>query len=368
MSYKFEQCYQCGDKQFHNIYQAFNHQKLTGHFPHFVIDENLVKALQGFRKPPNLTSSYIKGLMITRLKALRKKYRKMKLMYSGGTDSYTILKLCVDNDIFIDETITQMISMNNDIRTNLEYFTGLRMIKKYEGTMIGKVTELHPTDRDLDFVKDTYWFCDPIMVPGANLPWRPYSLRKMVRCAKDDDDLDTIVLLGYEKPRILVEDKKPYWVINDASCGEMMGSTNTIPFFHDKENPELTVALTYVMLDNLKINGYKSGTLLGYHYFEKSTKMKLLKEYGFAASPHNFINMALLGKTMYNFNRKTKRFYEELRKEGKEDFIEAMFATHDRIIGLYQNVPHAIQIEGRTVKSIGRYSQKIPILQDKFAS
>jgi len=366
MKYIFNQHYQCGDKQFHNIFQAFNQQKLTGHFPSFVVDEDLITALQGSKRPSALTPSYIKGLMIKRLKELRRKYNKLKLMYSGGTDSYTILKLCVDNDIYIDETVTQMISMTNNVRTNLEYHAGLRLAKKYEGYLVGKCTELHPTDKDLDFVNDPYWFYDPIMVPGPSLTWRPYSLPKMIRDAGDDD---TIVLVGYEKPRILIENGKPYWVINDASAGEMMGTTNAIPFFHDKENPELAVALTYALLDNLKINGYKSGTLVGYHHFKKkSTKMKLLDDYGFTATPHNFVNMALLGKEQYNFNRKTKRFYEELRKEGKEDFIEAMFATRDKIIRLYQNLPHALEIDGKSVKAVGRYSQKIPILQDKFGS
>lgn len=367
MSYKFDHYYQCGDKKFHNIFQAFDQQKLTGHFPKFVADVDLIKALRGFKKPSNLSPSYIKDLMIKRLKELRRKYNKMKLMYSGGTDSYTIMKLCVENDIYIDETVTQMISLTNNLRTNLEYYTGVNLAKKYEGDQIGKCTEIHPTDQDLEYVNDPYWFRDPYVVAGTNLPWRPYSLPKMIDHAKSGED-DSIVLVGYEKPKILIEDGQPYWVLMDSNCGEMMGTSNSVPFFHDKENPELTVALAYVMLDNLKLRGHKSGTLLNFHTFEKSKKEKILEASGFSVTPHNFVNMALLGKTMYNLNRKTQRFHNELRKEGKEDFINKLFSTHKRIIDLYQDIPHAIKVNGMMVKSVGRYSQKIPILQDKFAS
>ena len=367
MSYIFNCHYNSGDKKFHNIHQAFNEQKCSGHFTSFTVDAQLIEALNHCGKPQHLTPDYIKKLMITRLKTLRKKYRKMKLLYSGGTDSYTILKLCVENDIYVDETITQMISMNNDIRTNLEYIPGLRSAKKYEGKMIGKITELHPTDQDLEFVNDPYWFCDPYMAPGSSVPWRPYSLPKMVDIAKDGDN-DTIVLAGYEKPRILIENNKPHWVILDSDCGEMMGTTNTVPFFSDKENPELAVALSYVMLKHIDIRGYKSGTLLGFQNLETSVKKKLLPAYGFSVLPNNFINMALLGKTPYNFNRKTAGFYKELKRNGKDHFIDKMFETRKRIISLYKDVPHAIEVNGLMVKTVGRYSKKIQILQDKFSS
>lgn len=367
MTYFFKLYYQCGDKRFHNIFQAFREQKETKHFPEFVLDQDLVQILANFKRPKNLDKKYIRELMISRLKYLRKKYNKMKLGYSGGTDSYTILKLCMDNDIYIDETITQMTSIEKNLRTNLEYYAGITLAKKYEGTLIGKCTELHPSNQDLEFVNDPDWFYDEKKLRGPSIPFRVYSTQNIIDQAIGHEN-DSIMLMGYEKPRFLIEDGKLYWTVIDSSVGEMMGMRNTVPFFLDKDNPELVVSLAYKTIDNLDINKKLSkNQLIGFHTNSHAKQLELLDECGFHKTPHHFLNVGLLGKTTFNFNRKSQRFFEELKRHGKHEFIDKILDTHKRIFNLYGDLPHAIQTKGNLVKAVNRFSQRIPILQDKFA-
>lgn len=362
MTYYFNQYYKCGDKKFHNIWQAFDEQRSTGHFPEYVVDEQLIKSISNHPRPKDTSPNAIRGLMVRRLKALRQKYNKLKILYSGGTDSYTILKLCIDNDIYVDETITHMVSIENNLRTNLEYVAALRIAKRYEGTLIGKCRQIHPTlEEHRKFYTDD-WFKDEKLCPGANLPRRPYGLPLIAEEAMGDDK-DTILLCGYEKPKIVVEDHKPYWVLGDAAAGEIMGIKNLVPFFHDKDNPELLVSLTYVTMDKMD---YSKPGMVSYHDADRKTKFELLEAYAYHTTGHNFLDMAILGKEPYNVNRKNMRLMKELARVGMDDYMEQHFRTHARIKSLYNDLPYAIEKRGRLVKPIGRYSQKIPILQDKF--
>ena len=366
MSYQFKTYYQCGDKQFHNIFQAFREQEKTKHFPKFFLDHDLISVLSNAKKPKNLSREYIRDLMVSRLKHLRKKYNKLKIGYSGGTDSYTILRLCVDNNIFVDETITQMSSIRKDLRTNLEYYAGVSLAKKYEGTHIGKCTELHPTDDDLKFVDDPEWFYNEKICPGSNLPYRVYSTANIIEKAIGSDK-DSIMLMGYEKPRFIAEDGKLYWTVIDSSIGEMMGQDNTVPFFLDKDNPELVMALAYATLEDLDMKKILStNQLIGFHTQDHTTQIKLLDRCGFYKTPHHFINVGLMGKTTYSFNRKSQKFFAELRKHGKQDYIDKIFGTHKRILDRYRHLPYAIESKNNLVKSVVRYSQKIQVLPNAF--
>jgi len=368
MSYFFNSYYKCGDKSFHNIFQALREQRQTKHFPKFVLDEDLVSILADSKKPKRLDSQYIRSLMIARLKDLRKKYGKLKIAYSGGTDSYTIMKLCVDNDIYIDETITQMTSIRKDVRTNLEYYAGVRLAKKYEGTLIGKCTELHPSDADLNFVNDKEWFYDEKIITGPIIPFRVYSTPDIIKQAIGSEE-DTIVLMGYEKPRFEIENGKLYWTVIDSSVGEMMGQQNTVPFFLDKENPELVTALAYAVLDKLDVNqSLSTNQLIGFNSLEHSKQIELLDACGFHKTPHHFINVGLLGKTVFNFNRKARRFFKELQSHAKQEFIDKIYHTHKTISALYKDLPYALEFDGDLVKSVVRYSQRIEIGPSKFGS
>ena len=370
MSKLFTNYYQCGNKQFHNIYQAFAHQKSTGHLPLYKIDQGLIDSISNFKRPTNLSVDYIRKLMIDRLKEIRKKYNKMKLPYSGGTDSYTLLKLCMDNDIYVDEIVTQVASITKNVRTDLESFAGFKLAKQWmaEGKLIGKHTIMYPTLDDLNYVNDPDWIYNDRIVPGMNIPFRIYCLPSIIDQALKDDE-DAIVITGHEKTRFLIEDGKMHWCVLDASAGEMMGVKNTLPFFLDKENPELIVAMAYAVIDRLDLNRLLPNDQdISFSSRTNHDKIKWLEAAGYHLTPYHFLNVASLGKEAYNFNKKSQGFINELEKMGHHNYYSKILHTHRKILNLYGDLPHAITVNGKLVKAVNRYSQKVPILQDKFAS
>ena len=360
--YNFNLYYQCGEDKFHNIFQAFEHQKQTGHFPKFVLDEELVQNISQRKKPKDVSPYAIRKLIVDRLKDLRRKYKKLKIAYSGGTDSYTILKLCIDNDIYIDETITIIASLYGNVRVDLEYLAGLKLAKIHEGTKIGKCVQVRPTVKDLEHLDNPDWFLDTRYVRGHYLPVRPYWLADLIE--KDVANGDTVYLTGYEKPHFVIEGGIPQWYVDDKTAGELMGVENTVPVFLDKDNPDLVVSLAYASLPFM--HGLKEGQHFSYATRDTKTKLKMLDAYSFEKTPYNFVNVATLGKQKYSFNTKARYFLKELKQNGHLDYEAKLLDTHQRISDLYGNLPYSMDTDGRLVQPIGRLSQKIPILQDKF--
>ena len=147
----------------------------------------------------------------------------------------------------------------------------------------------------------------------------------------------------------------------------MMGSPNNIPLFLDKDNPELVVSMAYAALDQIrKFNIQPRGKQLKFTTRDPNVRKHYLKGIGLHPTPYNFINMHLLGKVDYNDNRKTARFFEELKKHGRADYIEKMYDTHKRVKELYGGLPYALESKGNLVKSVLRQCQRIEILPNTF--
>ena len=128
----FPQYYLCGEKQFTNLFQAFDHQKNTGHFPHYEIDPELIESLKHIKRPKNLSTQYIRDLIIKGLRQIRNKNSKLRLCLGGGTDSWTILDVCIKNDIYLDEVVTGLVSFEGDVRADLEYLPAIAYAKNHE--------------------------------------------------------------------------------------------------------------------------------------------------------------------------------------------------------------------------------------------
>jgi len=61
-------------------------------------------------------------LLVDRAKQLRDTYKYLKLWYSGGADSTTVLKTFIENGIFIDEIVVSRMAINDNFsnKSNLE--------------------------------------------------------------------------------------------------------------------------------------------------------------------------------------------------------------------------------------------------------
>ena len=245
----FTQYYQSGNRKFSNLFRAFDSYKETGQYISYHIDDKFVESISGHKKPQDTSSKAIVGLMIKGLQQLRKKHSKIRLALGGGTDSWTILKLCMQNNIYLDQVLCGLVSFSSNVRADLEYLPAVKYAKEHEGTRIGEVITLAPTRESLKFIEDPEWFKK---TGGPLLPIRP-MITQMGERLMNDPGSGYITITGIDKPTVIVKEGKPYWTLLDVRVmAEWMGIKNHCPLFHDSDNPELTVAMTYSFMDHVK--------------------------------------------------------------------------------------------------------------------
>lgn len=360
----FNQWYDCSGEKFFNLWQIYKkYQKdLEQGYKHieYVIDEDLIKSLQNIKRP-NTDPNYIRQLMINQLKKIRHKFSKVRLLYSGGTDSRTILKLAIENDIYIDETITHMVSFNQNIRTNIEYLDGIKFAKDHYKTHIGKITIVHPKLTDLDYYYNENWYLDLNVVKGC-----PFWLRgQYIHRYMPEPTEDSITLTGSEKPQIANYNGNLFWCLLDDPLSEYMQTHSIYHFFCDKNNPELIASQIYAFIENC--NNFKEGHNC-INDFGKNTRIDLITKLGYYLTGKSYIDKALIGKKNFNLSTKNKMFIKELSQLGHEKLLEKIKATHFGIYLQYKNIPHGVEFFNGFVKSVARFSKKIPIYQDSFGS
>jgi len=357
--------YKCGDKKFLNIWQAFDHQLRTKNIPNYILDEDFVALLKNSKRPKNLSGNYIKSLIIDRLKQLRKQYRYLRLSLGGGTDSYSLLKYCVQNDIYLDEVYTHMVSLSPNTRMNLEFIPALNYAKSYVGQTIGSVIQHYPSIKECEFILEPGWYKNLKWVRGSMLPIR--GVAPVQNLYKTDLPIhDTLTIYGFEKPYFIKENGIIYWIQLDPGLSELMGCENALPLFFDKECPEIAIAMAFAMLEHSDL----SKDFIGYDVQPALKKQKILHEMGLESTGHFFIDHHTLGKSLIDCKSKKNIMYQnELVNHGRHDIVDAYFKTHKLIIAQYKKMDHAIEIyENDLVKPVSRISQKIPVYQDFFGS
>jgi len=360
-SHAFDQWYECGDKKFLNIWQAFDYQKESGHFPEYKFDPEFIANIQNIKRPKNLNHQYIKNLIVNRLKQLRKQHKFLRLALGGGTDSFSILKYCVENDIYLDEVFTRMMTINENIRHNIEYMPALRYAEKHVGKSIGKVLKIHPTIQEAEYPLQKDWYKN--LLVGNCLSGRHciYSHYYKVTDLPFDD---TMTIVGYDKPYIQKENGQMYWTQIDGGISETMGCKNSLPLFFDKHNPELAVCMAYALLENSDTDR----DFIGFDIQPKQHKLKILHAMGLESTGHHYLDFHLWGKAPFEgMNTKHLIAQRELIKLGRQDIVDAYLNTNKIIILQYQSLPHGIEVkENKFVKATNRLCQKVPIYQDSF--
>lgn len=362
----FDQWYECGDKKFLNIWQAFDYQKESGHLPLYRFDPEFIKNIQNIKRPKNLNHQYIKNLIVNRLKNLRKKYKYLRLSLGGGTDSFSLLKYCVEHDIYLDEVFTHMITIDrSDVRHNIEYLPALRFAESHVGNSIGKVIRIHPTIQDSSYPLIKDWYSNDNIIRGSQVAGR-CSIFSQYYNRTELPLNDCMNIFGLDKPYIRKENGQLFWTQIDGGISEIMGCPNTIPLFFDKHNPELAVAMTYALLE-------KSDTtkeFIGYDIQPKHKKLDILNHMGLESTGHHYLDFHLWGKAPYEYqNKKNIIAQKELIKLGRKDIVDAYYDTMKIMILKYKDVPYGIEVQDNIhVKAVNRLCQKVPIYQDSFGS
>ena len=362
----FDQWYECGDKKFLNIWQAFDYQKESGHFPLYKFDPEFIENIKNIKRPKNLNHQYIKNLIVNRLKQLRKEHKFLRLALGGGTDSFSILKYCIEHDIYIDEVFTWMLTIDQkNVRNNIEYLPALKFAEKHVGQTVGKVLKLYPTIRDAEFTLQNGWYRNDQIIVGNHLPARSAMFSHYYKITDLPID-ETITIFGFDKPYIQKENNQMYWTQIDGGISEIMGCKNILPLFYDKHNPELTVSMAYALLENSNTDH----DFIGYDTQPSKNKLQILHAMGLESTGHHYLDFHLWGKEPFEYqNKKNIIAQKELQKLGRQDIIDAYFKTLKIIILQYKELPYGIEIKNNIyAKATNRFCQKVPIYQDSFGS
>jgi hypothetical protein len=360
----FHQWYECSSEKYYNLWQIYeqHQQHLIDGTKHieYVIDPELIEVLKNFKKP-RTDKKYIQSLIVDSLKKIRKKYNKVRLLYSGGTDSHTILKTAIDNDIYIDETITHMVSMEDNPKVNIEYLPGLKYANLHTQKQIGKITVIRPVIDDIAYYNDDNWYLDQSIVKGSPLWLRgQYVCRYMPKAEQG-----TITLTGYEKPQIINQAGQLYWSIPDNPMSEYMEVDSIYHFFCDKNNPELLVSQLYAFIDNIKTFGNLHNNI---DSFGTKKRLDLINKLGYYSTGRPYLDKALIGKQTFYTSLKNRLFIKELIKLGHQSTVDLITDTHKKIFLKYYNIPHGLEYMHGFVEPVSRFSQKIAIYQDSIGS
>ena len=363
MENNFKTWYQVADKKFVNIFNAFDESVKTKEFAHFCIDPDFYKALTSVSRPKNYSPDYIQSLIAKQLRVLRKKYSYIRLAYTGGTDSHTILKVAMDNKIYIDETWTVLVSLKNDKEGDKEYLPGLTYAKQFEGTLIGKVTTITPNIKDYWFRTIIDWWKNPKYLRGQYV-----SFRQDITSGYLNKLEKGITIVGTEKPFMFKKNKKWYWFTDDSPHGEFMGLPNIYSMYMDKNNPELPVAQTYASLDfmknkkNIGEKNIEDRVEFKFENLNNINRLECFKKLGCYILTKD-LGLARYGKGVVQFNNQKHQFAKkELVAMNRSDIVEKWLQTNLEIYEEYKNYPYMVELKDQKyVKTVNRYSKFLEI-------
>jgi hypothetical protein len=168
------------------------------------------------------------------LKNLRSKNKTVKLMYSGGTDSATILDLAHQHDITIDETITLVIQ-DIDYPSNTEQKNiVMPSLEKYR-QVINKASVVVYTHEEIErHFEDKYAFfsgpCDAVIPVG-------FTAAKYTALEPYMNQEGACVISGIDKPEVLYYNGKWYATcVDSAVAWGDQSIKNLVPFYMDAGN------------------------------------------------------------------------------------------------------------------------------------
>lgn len=173
------------------------------------------------------------SLYLKRAKQLREKYDYLVLYYSGGADSNNILHTFLDNDIFIDEIVMQLVgedrkNYNNTDLSNRNTYAEIDYVAiPYLNKLKNK---LHPNTKiriqdfgepTIEVLKKDNWFEDfplgtNITLGGVGRQYAQVLDNHIVRLA--DTNKTVCQILGVDKPLVHFDGTDYYAYFLDASA------------------------------------------------------------------------------------------------------------------------------------------------------
>jgi|GEM_PF-1827370 hypothetical protein len=244
----------CGNKTFKNKWDLLSFSRQTNKAPVFhFFDESF--STYDWAKNPTLSWE---ELLRIRAEQLREKYDYIRLFYSGGVDSQTMLNTFIKNNIYLDEILVYRASAFTD-KFDLDpaeseiTSVAIPFLKSIEQLIPKtKFTILETTPKMLSsIVTESYFYEESTF---AIRPWCESHLYKLhpklyapVEAGKFHCDLR-----GGDKPKVYLKDHNYYMAMYDSSRIWDIGDKYLENFYIGPDMPELHAKQCHIVVDYLE--------------------------------------------------------------------------------------------------------------------
>lgn len=256
-----------------------------------------------------------KELLKQRALQLRDKYKFIKLYFSGGQDSMTMLNAFVENNIFIDQICIYLFGSENS-ESNIEANNyAIPYIKKhFEGTKT-KITILN---NDFNYYNE--YLGDKWLQTRTNLSLRhDYipNIRGKNYCN----------LFGFLDPTVYFENGKYYHTLWDGEIDELIGFRNCECFFSSEDSFDLHLKQLHLVKNFIKFSRDKNH-ILDLYTREPDIYLDAVKVV--CRDKALFPKIYKKGKRNFITNQKDKIIFNELPKYLQDRY---KYVTSTRIEG-----------------------------------
>jgi hypothetical protein len=341
--------YTVNDKKFINFFQASEYAHEHNGFVDFKVDPTDVADFCSV-DVARLEQMDIRDLYKKKIAFLRENFGKLRLLYSGGTDSHTILDLAKEIGIEFDEVLTELVSIKGNTKLDIEYLPAIEYVK-HNG--IKNHHCIRPELQHYEIYKDPTWVKD---VCGSQ--WFSFRGAKFDLTLRDREPMTLVT--GHDKTYMYVSaEGKYYWIIRDVPFSEEM-RYDQVAFYLDSIMPEVAVKQAYMRKRYLQkyrpmVRGLVDGQSRAQPGHPTSRDVSLSEqeiyyEYLGRSSPLSELTKdpVIMGKGYPTWNS-PKHFLamEELKEMGRGDLVEAFFNSMEKVKEAYKNHKHCLSLTGK---------------------
>lgn len=229
-------------------FDAWRAANKLGIMPSFYFYEEQYDKLDWTKEPTESWDEICYERCIT----LRQKYKKLSLFYSAGRDSHHILKCFYYFNIPLDEIVLLNLKTNQmrqDELIRLIYPHVHNFLRKYPNTKVTTV-DVGPEEFDSYFQDD--WLEKPAsaLVHGY---FQPTNFSFYVKQIMHADEPDHGIILGVDKPRIILEDGKYYSTIIDKTMETFITDIPNIElFYYAPDMPKIHLKQSWMTLNHIE--------------------------------------------------------------------------------------------------------------------
>lgn len=345
------QHYSVDGKKFYSYYQALEHSKKTESFAEYVVPRSHIESILNV----DVKSAAEKGLnywIDKKLNWIFENFKKPKLLYTGGTDSHSILLRAMALGHQFHSTATFTSSLQDDWNyVDIDFFFGKKFLQDNPG-VAKNIEYFHPTIKmyeHLYFESPTlpywipgWWFCFVLVHPSLYV---------------DQISEADCTITGHFKPSMICKDGQYYWIITGAN-EEYVQMPHEISFFGDGYTPEVAVVQAYLARDFYRTYLPEQSGALSLHHIPFNLRPTYHASLGRAPAMSKSLAIGtLLGKSS-SLNVRNQRAMEEMILLNRIDICNAWNQKRQQLITDLQDAPYSFRLnKGRT--PINNYQQEI---------